>query len=44
MAKKINIKKAVEFIEFEHSSIIDCMIFMAFDNDIPKENVSLEEN
>ena len=44
MAKKIKKKKAVEFIEFEHSSIIDCMIFMAFDNDIPKENVSLEEN
>ena len=44
MAKKINIKKAVDFIESEHSSIIDCMIFMAFDNDIPKENVSLEEN
>lgn len=44
MAKKINIKKAVDFIESEHSSIIDCMIFMAFDNGRPEEEVELEVN
>ena len=43
MAKKINIKKAVEFIKSEYSSIYDTMIFMAFDNGRPEE-VELEVN
>lgn len=44
MAKKINIKKAVEFIKSEYSSIYDTMIFMAFDNGRPEEEVELEVN
>lgn len=44
MAKKINIKKAVEFIKSEYSSIYDTMIFLAFDNGRPEEEVELEVN
>lgn len=44
MVKKINMEKAVEFIKSEYSSIYDTMIFMAFDNGRPEEEVELEVN
>lgn len=44
MAKKINIKKAVEFIKSEYSSIYDTMIFLTFDKGRPEEEVELEVN
>ena len=44
MVKKINIEKAVEFIKSEYSDIYDTMIFMAFDNGRPEEEVELEVN
>ena len=44
MVKKINMEKVVEFIESEHSDVVDCMIFMAFDNRRPEEEVELNVN
>lgn len=43
MAKKINIKKAVDFIKEEHYSIYEYFIFMPFDDNETTDVIDLDE-